>query len=70
MYLHVLGLREFVIKVKEMMSAMTHFAFLVETILLKRHFAVVTATVGVVNVPAKSSKFSPTVNLVLWVSSF
>ena len=55
-----------------MISTMTYFDFVVETKLLNRHFAVVivTVAVGVVSVPAKLNKFPPTLNLVLWVSSF
>ena len=70
LYLHVFFLREFVIKVFFSMLTMIHFIFLFQTILLKRHFDVVTEVVGVVSVPSKLSKFSPTINLVLWVSSF
>ena len=44
---------------------MRHLAPGVEMTLLKRHFAVMTVAVGVVNSPAKSRRFPPTVSHVL-----
>ena len=49
---------------------MKYVVFLFDTMLLQRHFAVVTVAVGVVSVPEKLSKLPPVVNRVLWDSSF
>ena len=55
-------------KYKLLISAMTHFLFGVNTMLLKRHLPVVTVVVGVFKLPRKSRRLPPTVKRVLCVS--
>ena len=52
------------------MSANRHLVPVVYTTLLKTHFSVVTDAVGELRFPMKSNKSPPTVNLVLYISSF
>ena len=52
------------------MSANRHLAPGVYTTLLKTHFAVVNDAVGALIFYVNSNKFPPTVNLVLFFSSF
>ena len=49
--------------------ANTHFAFVFDTELLNKMFAIVSVAVGVLSVPSYSSKFTPTVIRVRWVSA-
>ena len=52
------------------MSANRHLTPVVDTTMLKAHFAVVTDAVGAMRFPVKSNKFPPTVNLVIYFSYF
>ena len=51
-------------RLKFLTSAMIHLAPGLEMKLLKRNFVVVTVAVGVLNSPAKSRRFPPTVSRV------
>ena len=65
---HIFGIWEVIIQVEIFTSATRHLAPGVEITLPNRHFAVVTVSVAVLNMPGKSRRFPPTGIRVRWVS--